>query len=218
MLANAGKIMNYLLNLLPPVAASFGIIPLIVKQSPLDYPLKVRSLVLILFIGIIWIGYFIATQIGEMSFYHPLFTILPLIIGLMFLWILFVLLTKRDYLAQTREGRKRTIGPTAVYAIGLFFITIGFTNYSANEGKVAMLLEASNVLFVEITDQQDNDIKINLRETFAGKGRIISKQEFDRIKKFTIYFDNNENNHIEVLKSDFNLIRNGMGEQYAIIS
>jgi len=214
-----------ILNLLPPVATSFGVIPFLIKSSPIAQKESIKYFVIAIYLIIIWLGYICALMIAKYLFFPLNLTIAALCIGIILFFLLFLFIIgeeeSKDKPQKAKQGKL-----TVLYALGIFFITVGFTSYSANQGKITFCLLTSKkvydfeVMFLDADANKDMTAKLHLRKVPLKKylGCIIDKKQFNQIKKVTVYYFENESekDHKDIEVSNYNLQQVGLGGDYVI--
>jgi hypothetical protein len=210
-----------IINLLPPIATSFGVIPFLIKGSPIVLEKEIRNFVIAIYLIIIWLAFICASMLSLYFFFPVILTIAALSLGvILFFWVFFLLISK----TTTKEKNQGKL--TAFYALGIFFVTIGFTNYAANKGKVALHVENSKevynveVLCEERAGAKEKTFPFNMRRVpFKGDlGCIIDAEKFSKIKKVTVYFlnENSEKVTKDIEISTLNFRETGLGGDYVI--
>lgn len=149
--------MDYVDKLLPPLVTNvIGIIPLILKNSPITYPKHVREYVIVVFSGVVWLGYFITIELGYQIFFAQLFTIATLFLSLIF----FLIVLYR--ILQNESANKFRL--TFIYVLGILFITAAFTNYSEPVDKVFIIVKSVNhdvrLIYLRTKEREANNDKI----------------------------------------------------------
>ncbi len=179
-------------NLLPPITVSSGIIPLLVNYAILVPEPKWRPFLIGFNLVSIWIAFICARLMSSYLFYPALFTIGTLSIGLLSL-VYLVYIHMRDDKSRISNIQFKTV---IFYASALSFISMGFTNYSANQGKIAILVHTNKTNYSIELEQRDGDgqvksSKIYFRKVpfYSGyKGCILNRDEFDHFTNIEIYY------------------------------
>ena len=105
-----------LISALPPVFASIsGLIPLLIKSSPIAIPDDSKALGSVIFFVLVWVIYLIVLMLGDkVTFYSPFLTLIALLLGMTPLCILFII-----NIFNINVGRGKG---SLLFICGLFFI------------------------------------------------------------------------------------------------
>jgi hypothetical protein len=160
-------------------------------------------------------------MIANYFFFPEILTIASLSLGVVLFFLLFFYLIGGNTAEGKRQGKLTTF-----YALGIFFITVGFTNYTANQGKMALYVEDSkNVYNLEVIDNaadshKKETVTLDLRKVPLKDylGCIIDKEKFDQIKKVTVYYwdDKSEKQSKDIEITNYNFRVVGLGGNYVI--
>lgn len=210
-------------NLLPPIAMSFGIIPLMFKYGILVPQAQLKNFLIVLNLISIWIGYISARLISNYLFYPFLFTIGTFIIGM----LLLLYITYIHIVGSKMNHRSSPFKIVTNYTIALFFITMGFTNYSANQNKITIVVNTKKPVYtfeIEYKDATSGMLKsrkLHFRNMPFYKnniGCVIDRKQFNLSENIVIYyFDKNKHRQFETQKIEpLNIREVGLGGEYVI--
>ena len=200
-----------IIKLIPPLVSTFGIIPFILKNSPLQYPQNIKHFAIAIFILIIWVGFFLASLVGPFLFYPMILTISFLLIGLLFFGLLFISLSKKG-----AEDRPKYLTRNTFYALGLLFSTMAFTNYSGLNNKVVVYIDTKqSILWAEAQYKDDTVIRVYFEHRIFYRAKLFEKGDFNKVKCFNFFLAPDKS--LERIQVDrINIEKMGLGEVYDI--
>lgn len=200
--------MEEIISILPPVFASVaGLIPLLLKSSPIKLEKSVSSLVSIIFVTAIWVLYLLILMAGNrFTFFSPTISVISLLLGLLFLIVLLVLVTRNNPSALLSG---------AIFVFGALLILTGFTNHVASESKTVFLFyksEKCNNFSVNWVDKNSQLHKLGVHKGIFRYGIAWEvKDVSNEIKQFKMICDDET---VSIALKDMHFYKWGMGDAY----
>jgi hypothetical protein len=213
-------------GLLPPILMSFGIFPLLFRFPFLVPKADLRHFLIVFNLILVWMGYITTRLLSDYLFYPSLFTIGTFFIGILLsVYIIYI-----HQISEHKTIKLKNFKIILNYSAILLFVTMGFTNYSANQNKIVILAKTVKPVYslvIELKKTDENGKKyldsktLHIRHVpfYHGYvGSVIDQEQFDKAEKIVIYYlDENKKRHSKTEKIETMNIREvGMGGEYVI--
>ncbi len=205
---------NELINILPPVFTSIGgLIPLLLRSSPIPIAESDRPLASVIFVVGVWIIYLLVLMAGEaFTFYSSIFTLIFLFLGMIPLTYLFT--------CSVRKRKIKAHQASIFFLSGMLMVLIGLTNYVSSNGKSIFIFSINNkcvpISNIYWFNEKDKKYKMDIRYNLFVYGTVwLDNEKIKTIKKIKIVYKEKKEGCESTIEFPKMLhTKRGMGESY----